>query len=261
MGMVPKPRFWGGRALFRLPALPRGSRGIRHKMPHRHPSKQAGWSREESRIVAALETQTHIENVTFDEAGVDSPVNLEPSSHWCSRKRFFLAAAFSILIIAVAASLAVILPDKSTQNDTTINITQFKEDIPPYSLQVAERDSSSPQAKALQFISTTRLGAYNASRLLQRYALAVLYYSMFYGDRPNQEDECQWFERVDFSDDVQPAWDGNSTVCNDAKQCLFLVAVGGRGNGTIPGEVEMLTALRYLRLRARATVGTVPPQL
>jgi hypothetical protein len=230
-------------------------------MPRRNRSKDVGWGREESRIVSAIESPTHVQSVTFDEAdGEDSQIK-DGSSHGCiSRKRVVWVLLFVVVLTIVVTPLAIFLPEKP------FNIDQFAEnEIPSYSREAARRNTTSPQAKALKLIQdTASSSSLPKQRLRQRYALAVLYYSaVALSDSAGileQENECDWFKLPD-AVSLQASWDGNQSICDEDKQYLMLVLGGGLVKGTVPAELEMLTRLRYLKLGVSGSVGTLPPQL
>jgi hypothetical protein len=221
-------------------------------MARRNRSKDVGWGRGESRIVSAIESPTHVQSVTFDEAdGEDSQIKDGSSDGCVTRKRVVWILLFVVVLTIVVTPLAVFLPEKP------FNIDQFAEnEIPSYSREAAWRNTTSPQAKALKLIQDT---AFSSSlpkqRLRQRYALAVLYYSaVALSDSAGileQENECDWFKHPD----------ANQSICDEDKQYLMLVLEEGLVKGTVPAELEMLTRLRYLKLGVSGSVGTLPPQL
>jgi hypothetical protein len=226
-------------------------------------SKKVGWGQKESRILAALDAEAHVENVTFDEADVESPqIKHDNSNRWSRKKRAAVALSFAAALIIVVTPLAILLPAERTP----IDIDQFaKNELPPYSREAAKKNSSSPQAKALRFIHDTSSSSDPPSRLRQRFALAVIYFStVSLNDEArilDEQDECSWFKHRGLDYILQPTWDGNDSICNEARQYLILVLNGDSVTGTIPAELEMLSSLQYLKLGVKSIRGTLPPQL
>jgi hypothetical protein len=222
-------------------------------------AKTTSWGPDESHILSSLEAETPIQDVKIDELdGEDARSEIKPSSGWRSRKCAFLT---SIVAIIVVTPLTILLPKKSSRSSSPFNITQFAEShIPPYSREAADRDSSSPQAKALSLINATASAADPIDRVQQRYALAVLYYSTApsaAGRGIKDENECYWFNDAD-PDLI--TWDGSNN-CDSSDQYLLLVLTGSSLTDTIPREVGMLTALQYLNFRGSSIHGTVPTEL
>jgi hypothetical protein len=230
-------------------------------------AKTSNWGPNESRILSSLEAETPIEDVKIDELdGEDVKFKRDPTSQWRTRKCAFLASVlFIIALILLVTPLAILLPKKRTLISPLINITQFAENhIPPYSRAAADRDSRSPQAKALKFISATSSAADPVDRVQQRYALAVLYFSTAPsadGSGIKDANECDWFRYEDKDFVLQSTWDRNRSICGDSNRYLLLALAGGTVDGTILRELEMLTKQQYINLRDSAVHGTVPTEL
>jgi hypothetical protein len=102
----------------------------------------------------------------------------------------------------------------------------------------ALRDSNSPQYAAMKWLqSTANEGIYNEPVILQRYALATLYYSTngiqwtsFSGWLSN-EPECDW-----------QTMSVSSIVCNDDGEFVALKLSGNNLAGSIPPELNLLSA-------------------
>jgi hypothetical protein len=175
---------------------------------------------------------------------------------YCRRRMCLVCScSYTVGLVLGTALLALFLLRSKAP---PFSIDTFAErHIPLYSLEEAARNKSSPQAKALKFISDKSPASYPFHRLEQRYALAVFYYSTSsVVDDDFDEDECNWFLNSDAQMILQ-----DRLVCDDEKRYLSLVIAGNAFDGTIPSEVEMLTSLQYINLQRSSMHGTVPPQL
>jgi hypothetical protein len=144
-------------------------------------------------------------------------------------------------------------------------------------------DSTSPQSRALDWLyldmlsrstttstaTTSRQRNPDEFKMLQRYVLAVLYYSTsgdgwddplgFLLDDP----ECDW----DVSDGYIPSWYGYMDASLPEKSCndeSHLIALSiGRNDllGTIPKELALLTHLKFLSLADNLLSSTIPTEL
>jgi hypothetical protein len=145
------------------------------------------------------------------------------------RTRFFLL--IFALVAAVSVTLGVSL-GLTSRNDATqsqrssVAVSEFMNGLPLYSLELAQNDSESPQAKALAWLQAGPLyNQYELYRLHQRYALAVLYYSTDGGSWNrttrwlSNDNECTWYQY-----DGDGPEDDNS--CMNASRLTFLDLYG-----------------------------------
>jgi hypothetical protein len=73
------------------------------------------------------------------------------------------------------------------------NVKQFLNNLPRYSLEMAQSGLISPQWEALEWMRLDPMyNDYELHRLNQRYALAVLYFST-QGARLSNSSECTWY--------------------------------------------------------------------
>jgi hypothetical protein len=88
-----------------------------------------------------------------------------------------------------------------SEQPTFLSMDEFMGGLPAYSLKAAQTNSSSPQAKALEWLQND--SDYELYRLNQRYALGVLYYSSnmqtFSSSQGwlSNENECTWYTNPD----------------------------------------------------------------
>jgi hypothetical protein len=135
-------------------------------------------------------------------------------------------------------------------------VEQFLAGLPAYSLDLAENDADSPQAKALAWLENDpQYNDYrNVYRLNQRYAMAVLYYStrgelwLINSGWLLNASECTWYQ-----------YDGIS--CTETSRLSALNLFGTNLDGTIPTELELLTDLKYMSLYSTLLTGKIPSEL
>jgi hypothetical protein len=152
------------------------------------PAKQVADPRE-ARIWAALELETPIQHVTIDEASEPphdlSAVQMSEDDDGASVWRITRRAVnkrkctwLFVVLAVVSVTLGAVLrqQDSRTPHEARIDsLETFKSFLPAYSLNMAQTNASSPQAKALAWLQND--SDYELYRLNQRYALGVLYYS------------------------------------------------------------------------------------
>eukprot|EP00542_Grammatophora_oceanica_P010492 CAMPEP_0194035652 /NCGR_PEP_ID=MMETSP0009_2-20130614/8061_1 /TAXON_ID=210454 /ORGANISM="Grammatophora oceanica, Strain CCMP 410" /LENGTH=179 /DNA_ID=CAMNT_0038677091 /DNA_START=129 /DNA_END=665 /DNA_ORIENTATION=+ len=118
---------------------------------------------------------------------------------------------------------------------------------------VSFEDSTSPQRRALDWMlgDSYSLALKNDDdRIVQRFALAVLYYATMVENRASwllSSTECGWGKFYDV------------TCTNDVVGRLQLVR--SRLSGTIPGEIGLLNSLTELNLRNNNLEGTIPTEI
>lgn len=127
----------------------------------------------------------------------------------------------------------------------------------PESAMIANTDGQSPQAKALRWLrGNTYTETDSTQRILQRYALAVFYYSTNgeqwqdnSGWLGHDTSECDWFQTV-------------STSCDSIGQLVALDLSSNRLSGTLASELSLLSSsLRKLILPHNFLWGTLPREL
>jgi hypothetical protein len=133
--------------------------------------------------------------------------------------------------------------ESPTRAPNSAAVEEFMRGLPPYSLELAENDPDSPQAKALAWLNgDPQYNEYESYRLYQRYALAVFYHSTSGASWKNKagwmsnSSECTWFT----------SWD-ISPVC-EASHVVVLGFDGNGLDGSIPTELELLSDLNFIQL-------------
>jgi hypothetical protein len=135
---------------------------------------------------------------------------------------------------------------------------EFLSALPPYSLELATTNASSPQAKALTWLRHDPLyNEYeNVHRLNQRYALALLYFSTkgrsWYNSTGwlTHDNECEWYLTRYFS--------FTENVCGEDSRLLSLVLSYNGLEGTIPTEIELLSDLREMTFEDYLSIAIFP---
>jgi hypothetical protein len=228
------------------------------------PAKQVADPRE-ARIWAALEIETPIQHVTIDEAsepshGVSAQVQIseddDRASVWrVTRREVNERRCTWIFVILAVVSLTLGTVVRRTNSPSTHearidSLETFKSRLPAYSLNMAQANASSPQAKALAWLHND--SDYELYRLNQRYALGVLYYSTNIAEWSNARtwmtstNECTWYTGSSFI----------SEACNESSRLsVFFVQGGFYLAGSIPRELELLTDLRRLRCYSDAALS------
>jgi hypothetical protein len=137
---------------------------------------------------------------------------------------------------------------------------EFLASLPPYSLQLAETNSSSPQAKALAW--TMNHSQYSLYRLKQRYALALLYYStngQSWHDMYYSTNGQSWHMDGWLSDDNECRWN----YCRRRFPLSGLSFFENGLDGSLPTELELLTDLEHMTFYDEhgALSGTIHSEL
>jgi hypothetical protein len=216
------------------------------------------------------------------------------------------------VVVALSVGVAVFKSDSdkvSVQNTTFVGnetteptaapsvlsiVDQFLAGLPAYSLELAENDDGSPQAKALSWLQDDP--QYNdyrhVHRLNQRYALAVFYYSTIgasissssgeggshpvIGSTPppdrwllGQQMPTIGWNNTDgwLTDDNECTWymnDYGYERCGADSRLRLLDLFENNVGGSIPTEVELLTDLEQILLGtpgASDISGTIPTEM
>jgi hypothetical protein len=229
----------------------------------------------EARILAALEFETPIQQVTYDEAnyppsdlvqtsdrergGWTSYANHPAEQNEAIKKCYKLVIAFVVILVAVSVNLGSIvgLHDTAAPALPMTPIDTFTRNLPAYSLKMAQANASSPQAKALTWLQGDSDD--ELYRLNQRYALGVLYYSTK-GELWNSSlgwmsnrSECGWRTSA-------REWN-----CDDFSRLLHLDLTYVTITGSLPRELEFLADLQFLRFVAipkkSVLSGSIPSEM
>ena len=208
-------------------------------------------------IIVTVLTVVLLRAKDSDEENTPIPT-LPPEERWQALQSVLITEAYSKLLSnETAAPLVPLLSLSRSPQDNN------------ESLLVA----SSPQYQALQWLSAEDSFVIRPSdaNVIQRYALAVLYYATGGGggggttinnDTDNGLPVASWIESFEFlGDGHECSWSG-ALVCDDAQQNVTGILLPSNGlSQSLPAELAFLTQLKILDLGGNDLVGTLPPAL
>jgi len=194
------------------------------------------------------------------------------------KKCTLIAVVIVLLIGAGATAAALLITKEETTQDTTSeapSASPTSSSLPTNKIYLEEillstgtsdgkvlDDTSSPQYKAMFWLSeedALRVTP-DSSNFLQRFALAVLYYSTN-GDEwtkcSKNADDCE--EEPYLSDKHECEWHGST--CTDGNALDQLIIVTNNMEGTMPDEIGLLQSLTRLSLNVNTLRGTLPSNI
>jgi len=203
----------------------------------------------------------------------------KPMEWWTPKKIFILVMLGLAIFAAIIAPITVVL----TKNDQQ----EFEDEMTAQTLPPEERqqaiqqvlieeayapllnmnetimspvfqNASTPQYRAFQWLTEEDAHAVRSTdhrRLVQRYALAVLYFAT--------GGETSWVESFEFlQGDHECSWSG-ALLCDHETQ-TNITGITLQRNGLmnhLPAELAFLTSLQLLDLGSNNLVGTLPPSI
>jgi len=217
----------------------------------------------------------------------DTEDSTPPGALWCRRKWLLLVgmAAFALMLGGLGGVIGGFIVRATVKdNDEDDSVVQPGNDITraglleflePHSPDGALLDPTSPQSQALEWLlqDLTSPGAVVATdqSMLQRYALATLYYSTK-GDGWTKREEygccggdCECEGTEDDSGwpwltlDHECMWDGISCNFDDSISSIMLPMI--HMSGPIPAEISLLFALANLFLGTNQLSSSIPSEL
>jgi len=174
--------------------------------------------------------------------------------HWmiCILLCFIIGVASAIVLGILAARST-----KASRNEPQETSTRLI-DILPWNTRLAFEYPSSPQSRAFYWLENDpNRDALSLTAALQRFVLATLYYSTA-GDQKWQDSgfwlsyylpECHWFKQ-EFE-----------SVCDAAERFHTLSLPGNSLEGTLPEELDMLSALSIVQFQKNNLVGELPVRI
>jgi hypothetical protein len=158
------------------------------------------------------------------------------------------STATEMFSLAPTTSSSMFLPTRTatelaTEIPTAVSVLdEFMLELPPYSIEAAESNADSPQAKAMEWLNVDTLSSQlpDLYRLNQRYALAVLYYST---QGKSWINSAGWLSNVS-----ECTWYMSDTSCGDASRLSTLALRSNGLQGSMPTELELLTDLVEMHL-------------
>ena len=151
-------------------------------------------------------------------------------------------------------SETTVAPTLDATIEGDLDLSYFVHDILPKATKMALVRDDSAQSKALRWLrhNNTHLLSYSTGQRLQRFSLATFFYATG-GERKwrsrtgwlTDADECEWFTTA------------NTTVCKNGMYHKLSLGVNGL-RGTIPPELDFLTALSLLEAPGNVLTGSIP---
>jgi hypothetical protein len=218
--------------------------------------------RRQENIVVGQVLRVENNEMDEEEAGVEGSNKASPSSNSLKRKVAIAIALILVVVAIIVSSVVTTSLSKSPTSAVSPDLIQLLSSVSPDG-GTALRTSSTPQNTALIWLANnTNLETYSAEKKIQRYILAVLYYSTS-GDNWNRNtawitdvDECDWYNLADTS-----FCDVNGTVVELDFYDLD-TEIGNNLVGTIPNELALLSnSLEELTLANNSLTGFIPSEV
>ena len=169
---------------------------------------------------------------------------------------FFIIGIVAAIVVGVAA-IDSDTAGHSTLSGPTAPPTSFQQDVLPEYTQLAFQNPISPQARAFYWLEhdTDRM-SWSAGAARQRLVLATLFYAT-QGDHwkssenwlSYDQSECDWY-----------TFQFNS-ICDVAQRYHTLSLSDNSLRGTLPEEIELLSALNIVQLQDNELTGTLPSRI
>jgi hypothetical protein len=183
---------------------------------------------------------------------------------------FYVSSSASPSFEPSSTHFPTILPTMAPTTASTTELQAYmKTLLPNYSLAALE-DPTSPQSQALEWLlydhSPDVVMNYTVSRLLQRYALATLYYStntngwrfrqQWMTTNPNVH-ECEWWSSLKIPGYPSPG----RTICNDQLEYTAILLSKNYLAGTLPPELSLITTLQAIEIVADKSIEPELPSV
>lgn len=164
------------------------------------------------------------------------------------------------IVAAIAGGIAAARKPRGSDIDLggpTAAPTSFQHDVLPEYTQLAFEYPTSPQARAYYWLEHgVERSSLSVATALQRFVLATLFYATAGDQWRKSEDwmaytqfECQW-HRHEFN-----------SICDVAQRYHTLSLPDNSLQGTLPEELELLSALSIVQLQNNQLIGTLPTRI
>jgi Leucine-rich repeat (LRR) protein len=233
----------------------------------------------EARIAERLERgmretlEERLRQPTENATNVATPVKEEENSLVCGLRRQTVWILIVLLLLAVGGIVGGVVYSLGNNNGTTETpqfdslvqelkpwIAPTEDDLLPFN------DTASPQSLALTWLEEDQITMSKGravSVVLQRYVLAVLFYSTlgsgWYNsfDFMSSADVCTWNNGTD------PANGGRGVFCSKDDKTIDWVVLSENNlqSSTLPWEIFLLTDLNHLDLGTNQLNGTIPTRI
>jgi hypothetical protein len=176
------------------------------------------------------------------------------------RRRAAAFVALAALVCLIGVVTGVVVSSRNSRISPEYEFISFEEfrvtRLPKDSLQRSAVDPQSPQARALVWLDRSLDGStLVAWRVLQRYALAVLYFSL---------NGAGWLYSTDWLTNLNECdWKAQSAdpSCNLYGRYVSLSLSVNNVTGSLPPEIGLLTALEILELNTNEVAGSIPTSI
>lgn len=200
-------------------------------------------------------------NISLQRERAKAPVAEVVPERCCDRRRTVIAVIVLALIAIIAIVLGVTLPkDKGpppapvpSEEDVIMTLSAVSSDGGE-ALQTPGR----PQNEALHWLANdTYQGYHTDEKLIQRYALATLFYST---NGRNWYNKSSW---LDNGDECGRWWQPvGKIVCDQPTGAVKSLGLGGNNlKGTVPPEIGLLSSLLSLGLSSNTLTSTIPSEI
>lgn len=175
-----------------------------------------------------------------------------------------------VLLMVVIIPFILIFFSKATDNEEVLSqsFLTLREEF----FRISEHalfDRGSPQFRALKWLANsniTDVGDLHSNALLQRYVMAVLYFSTSghewtkKGNFLNEEKHvCEWGSVIS---SPRSDCEGPCIICDEESKSIIHISLTSNGLiGTIPKEISELGKLQSIFMDRNILRGTIPPSL
>ena len=190
---------------------------------------------------------------------------------WRNRRLQLFLCLFAVLLVTVSVVVTIFLvrpaessilltaaPSQSPSSMPSLRITRIVEDsiFPklPSSAFAEFENPSSPQSMALEWAkSDSQTTMYPEDRVVQRYALATLYYAT---------NGSGWNSSTGWVTDLNEClWHTSGSSCNETGHFTSLRLDWNNLKGTLPVDILLLSTLTNLALEYNSIGSSIPPEI
>jgi Leucine rich repeat len=240
-----------------LPPIPAGDVGIEDETETSLNEKKAG---QKQVVVEATLVEQNRQGESTDTLELQHAAEAVPAelSVVTFRRRAFSLVTVVVLAVVASTITVAIVANKPTHVPIPFRNLTFEEFVdtllPIESREQAAADSSSPQQQALEWLKRDTRGlTVVGCRLLQRYSLSVVYFSLNGHGWTNQ---TGWLSAGD-----ECLWNPELAACDDKGRTSGLKLSENNLTGTIPHELSLLTALETIYIDGNRVIGTIPKSI
>jgi hypothetical protein len=206
-------------------------------------------------VVSAVLAEHDNQPALLQHATEADPVELNASAF--RRRAYFLMTLLAVVVIASTATGAIVATSHKKTTLAYRNIT-FEEFVatllPADSLEQAILDSKSPQGQALEWLQHDTYGSTMVGwRMLQRYSLSAVYFSL---NGNNWYNQAEWLSASE-----ECSWSADAAMCDATGRIHFLQLSDNNLTGSIPHELSLLSDLETILMNSNSVTGTIPSEM